>query len=237
MAVLSLRSEPAKNRLLGCLNTQERDRLLALMQVVELKPRQIIQLSGGPLEMVYFPVTAAIALVCVMADGRSTEVGLVGNEGMVGLPALLGNREQPFETVVQIPGTALRIGPNALSDEAHGSLQLEELLLRYTQVFLNQVTQEAACRGHHSVRQRLAKWLLTICDATQIDQFRVTQEFLGQMLGVGRPRVSLAAAAFQQAGLIHYQRGMVTLTDRGGLETTACECYQIIRDEYDHLLA
>lgn len=229
------RPELAENRLLSCLPQPEREHLLALMQTIQLRPKQIIQLSGESIGMVYFPITAVLSLVSILADGSSVEIGAVSNEGMAGLPALLGAGAQPFEMVVQIPGTALCMHSAAFSHAAHICPRLEDLLLRYTQVFLDQIAQGTACRAHHSIRQRLAKWLLTTHDGVRADQFPVTQQFLGQMLGVGRPRVSLAAGAFQRAGLITYCRGAITIVDRPRLEAEACECYRVIRSEHDHL--
>ncbi|MGZ6983084.1 MAG: Crp/Fnr family transcriptional regulator, partial [Ilumatobacteraceae bacterium] len=225
-----------ENQLMVHLPQSEREHLHALMQIVELKSDQIIQLGGVPIGMVYFPITAVLSLVSILADGSSTELGMVGNEGMTGLPALLGTWVQPFEVVVEVPGKAYRMRSTVLVHEAHVCAPLEDLLLRYTQAFLDQVAQGAACRSHHSLKQRLSRSLLTIDDSVRADRFQLTQELLGRMLGVGRPSVSLAAEALQQAGLITYRRGAITVIDRPGLEATTCECYGLIRDRYDRLI-
>jgi CRP-like cAMP-binding protein len=231
------RQELAENRLLSSLPQLEREHLLALMQTVCLRPKQIIQLSGESIGMVYFPITAVLSLVAILTDGSSTELGTISHEGMAGLPALLGAGAQPFEMIVQIAGTAHRMHSSALSNEARICPLLEDWLLRYTQVFLDQIAQGVACRGHHSVKQRLARSLLTAHDSVQADRFQLTQEFLGQLLGVGRPSVSLAAEALQQTGLIKYCRGAITVIDRPRLEEATCECYHVIREEYDRLFS
>ncbi|HEX8036461.1 MAG TPA: Crp/Fnr family transcriptional regulator [Ktedonobacterales bacterium] len=229
-------SELDENQLVAHLPQSVREHFRAIMQIVELKSDQIIQLGGVPIGMVYFPITAVLSLVSILADGSSTELGMVGNEGMAGVPALLGTWAQPFEMVVQVPGTAYRMRSTALSHEARNCAPLEVLLLRYTQAFLDQVAQGAACHSHHSLKQRLCRSLLTIDDSVQADRFQLTQELLGRMLGVGRPSVSLAAESLQHAGLITYRRGAITIIDRPGLEATTCECYGFIRDRYDRLI-
>jgi CRP-like cAMP-binding protein len=229
---------PAEGRFLACLPRRERERLLAALQPVQLTCKQIVQLSGEPSQMVYFPLTAVLSLVGTLTDGSSAELVTVGNEGMAGLSAVLGYEEtQPFEMTVLIAGTALRMPSSALAREARLSAPLEDLLLRYVKVLLDQIAQEVLCRGHHSVRQRLAKSLLAIGDQVHACQFPVTQELLGRMLDVGRPRVSLAADAFRQSGLIHYRRGQIDLLDLPALEAVACECYQIVRDRLVRLLS
>jgi CRP-like cAMP-binding protein len=237
MSALSKWAQPAENRLLGALSPQEQAHLLPLMHTVSLKRKQTIYLSGESVWSVYFPVSAVLSLVSVMADGTSTEVGMVGSEGMAGLPAFLGARSEPFEMVVQVAGTAHCMSATRLSDEAHHSIPLRDLLLRYAQAFTAQVAQGTACRGHHSLRQRMAKWLLMIRDGIEADQFRMTHELLGQMLAVGRPRASLTAKWLRDDGLIGYRREIVTIIDRPGLEAAACECYRVVKNEYDRLLA
>lgn len=228
-------AQVGENQLVAALPLRDRACLLSKVQVVQLRYRQVVQFSGERIGVVHFPITAVLSLMSVMSDGSSTELGIVGSMGMAGLPALLGTYAQPFEMVVVASGTAYQMSASTLDEATHHSVSLESLLLRYAQVFFNQVAQGIACTSHHSVRQRLARILMTLHDNTQMDRLRVTQEFLGQMLGVGRPRVSLASTALQHAGLIQCSRGITTVLDRSGLAAVACECYQIIREEYDHL--
>jgi len=236
MKVCSGRSaQMGENQLLAALPLRERESLQLMMTVVQMTYRQLIQLSGEQMGVVYFPITAVLSLVSVMSDGSSTELGLVGNEGMAGLPALLGLGAQPFEMEVAVTGMAYRMPASALADAAHLSVPLENLLLRYTQMFLDHIAQGVACSTHHTVKQRLARLLMTIHDVAQADQLCMTQEFLSHMLGVGRPRVSLALAIFQGAGLIQCSRGSITVIDRSALSAAVCECYQITRDEYVQL--
>lgn len=228
-------AQMGENQLIAALPLRDRDNLQPMMTVVQMMHRQLIQLSGEQIGVVYFPITAVFSLVSIMSDGSSTELGLVGNEGMAGLPALLGLGAQPFEMEVVVTGTAYRMSASALADAAHLSVPLVNLLLRYTQMFLDRVAQGAACSTHHTVKQRLARLLMTVHDTIQADQLCMTQEFLSHMLGVGRPRVSLAMATFQETGLIQCSRGSITVIDRSALATAACECYQITRDEYIQL--
>src|SRR5258708_5824044 len=230
------RPQPTENHLLAALSAQERAHLLPMMQTVQLTRNQMIHLSGDTIEAVYFPIPAALALVSILEDGSSTGIGTVGWRGMVGLPVLLGGGSTPFNVVVQVPGTARWMRTSAFDDEIGLDGPLDRLLLRYAQAFMSQVTQWMACDRHHAVKPRMATWLLTIRDSLTDDHLPVTHEFLARMLGVGRPSASLAAGALQEAGLIHYRRGSVSIIDVQGLESVACECYQIVRDGYDHLL-
>jgi CRP-like cAMP-binding protein len=237
MSALRTRAHPVENRLLGALSPQEQAHLLPLMHIVSLKRKQTIYLSGESMGSVYFPISTVLSLVSVMADGTNIEVGMVGSEGMAGLPEFLGARSEPFEMVVHVAGTGQCMSATCLSNEAHHSAPLRDLVLRYAQAFTAQVAQGTACLGHHSLRQRMAKCLLMIRDGIEADQFRMTHELLGQMLAVGRPRASLTAKSLRDDGLIGYRREIVTITDGQGLEATACECYRIVKDEHDRLLA
>jgi CRP-like cAMP-binding protein len=236
MAALSLMPRPVENRLLAALPCAERQHLDSQMQMVQLKHKQMIHLPGESVRYVYFPVTAVLSLVSILKDGSSTEIGTVGNEGMAGLPALLGSGSDPYDMLVQVPGTAHRMLAGTLSEATGRPGPLRDLLLRYTQVFLDQVAQEVACGRHHVLKQRMASWLLMLRDRTDTEQLPVTHEFLGHMLGVGRPTVTLTAVELQRAGLIRYSRGSITILDRQGLEAATCECYRLIQAEYDRLL-
>ncbi len=175
-------------------------------------------------------------MLAMLADGRSAEVGVVGSEGMVGLPLLLGSNSSHVEAMVQAAGTMLRLHAGAFRRALEESAALRTLLLRYTLAFQQQVTQTAACNGHHALDQRLARWLLMAHDRAEDDEFPMTQEFLAMMLCVHRPGVTVAARLFQQAGLIRYGHGQMKVTDREGLEAAACECYGTVRRQFEQLL-
>ncbi len=236
VAIGTKRSQPTENQLLGILPSGEQDHLRPLMQTVRLKYKQAIYDEGSSIGVVYFPVTAVFSYISVLADGSSTEVGLIGNEGMAGLPAFLGAGWTSFNMLIQVAGIAHRMPVSTLVAETHGPGALRGVLLRYTQGFLTQIAQGTACGRHHTVRQRLAMWLLMVGDRVQADRFPMTHEFLGQMLGIGRPSISLAAAALQAEGLISYNRGAIVILDRPGLEQVTCSCYRLICDEYLRLL-
>ena len=224
-----------ENRLLASLPSEEQARLSSLMRLVQLKRNQPLYLAGQPIASVYFPLTAVISFTCILEDGRGAELCAVGREGMVGLPSVLEAQSSPFEASVQIAGTAQQLSARVLRDEAARFWPLQARLLRYQQAFLDQIAQSVACGRHHTVSQRMATWLLTASDRTSSARFPMTQEMLGFMLGVTRPRVSLAAEAFQKAGLIRYFRGIMTIVNRAGIEAEACECYRVIHDEYARL--
>lgn len=175
-------------------------------------------------------------MLVLLADGRSAEVGLVGTEGMVGLPLLLGSDRSAVEAMVQAPGTMLRLGAGAFRQALEDSPALRTLLLRYTLAFQQQVTHTAACNGNHPLDQRMARWLLMAHDRADGDEFPMTQEFLAMMLCVHRPGVTVSARLFQQAGLIRYGKGQMQITDREGLEGAACECYATVRRQFEALL-
>jgi CRP-like cAMP-binding protein len=208
-----------------------------MMGVVPLKLRQAIHRPGKTIRSVYFPVSVVLSQVSILADGSTTELGVVGHEGMAGLPALLGADSAPFQTMVLVPGLAHRISVDVFCQEAGRPGPLRDELLRYTQAFLSQVAQGMACSQHHSVERRLASALLSISDRAGSSPLPLTQELLAYILGVGRPSVTLNAATLQAAGLIRYHRGHIRITDRRGLETAACECYRVVRAEYERLLA
>jgi CRP-like cAMP-binding protein len=189
-----------------------------------------------PITAVHFPESGWASMLALLADGRSAEVGVVGSEGMVGLPLLLGSDSSHVESMVQASGTMLRLGAGAFRQALEQSPTLRTLLLRYTLAFQQQVTQTAACNGHHALDQRLARWLLMAHDRAGRDEFPMTQEFLAMMLCVHRPGVTVAARLFQRTGLIRYGHGQMTIIDREGLEDAACECYGIVRCQFDQLL-
>ena len=225
-----------RNRLLAALPADDLARLWPQFERLELDLREILLTPDKPIPAVYFPETGWVSMLALLADGRSAEVGVVGSEGFVGLPILLGSDSSAVEGMVQGPGTMLRLGAQAFRDALEHSSALRTLLLRYALAFQQQVSQTAACNGHHALDQRLARWLLIAHDRAEGDEFPVTQEFLAMMLCVHRPGVTVAARLFQQAGLIRYGNGMMTITDRAGLEAAACECYGAVRREFKRLL-
>src|SRR5690348_7866139 len=231
------RAASAENLLLATLTAEEREHLFSLLHPVALEdPRQIIYRAEDEIRCVYFPVTAVFSLASLLTDGYSTGVAIIAREGMSGIPALLGATSTPCETQVLVPGMAYRLRADVFRHEASLRPALRDLFLRYAQMFLDQITQTAVCRGHHTVRQRLASLLLRMRDGRAAEQLPVTQERLAETLGIGRPRVTLAAEGLQQDALIRYRRGSVLIAGADGLEAEACECYRLIRDKQVNLL-
>ena len=225
-----------RNRLLAALPPEDLARLWPQLEAVDLSIRHVLHAPDEPITAVYFHESGWCSMVAQLADGRSAEVGLTGTEGMVGLPLLLGSDTSPAEAMIQGPGTVLRLGAGAFRRALEESPALRTLLLRYALAFQGQVTQTAACNGHHALDQRLARWLLMAHDRAEADEFSMTQEFLAMMLCVHRPGVTVAARLFQQAGLIRYGQGRMVITDREGLEGAACECYGAVRRQFEKLL-
>ena len=227
--------ELTANRLLAALPQEDYARLAPHLEVVDLAFKELIYRPDEPIRFVYFPLDSVVSLLATMADGAVVEVASVGREGMVGLPAFLGARSLAGQSFAQIPGRAARLGADALQEAVAGGGPLRDLLQAYTQALFDLVAQSAACNRLHPLDERLARWLLMTHDRLGADRFPLTQEFMGQMLGVRRASVSTAAAILQRAGLIRYARGRITVTDRAGLEAASCECYGVIRREFDRL--
>ena len=198
------------------------------LEIVPLTPRTVLVESGAPLHHAYFPHGGVICLMAAMRKGGA-ETATVGPEGFIGFEALLGSRVASQRVLVQVEGTASRLPIQTLADAAHESASLRGLLLGYVQYFLIQVLQSVACNGLHSVQERFARWLLMAHDRAGTDSFRLTQEFLADLLGIHRPSVTIVARTLQAAGLISYSRGLITITDRKGLEEATCECYDMVR--------
>jgi CRP-like cAMP-binding protein len=198
--------------------------------------REVLHAPGKPITSVYFPETGYISMVAYMEDGDAAEVGLVGREGMVGLPILLGSDRDDLEAMVQNSGTALRMDAADLREELERLPTLRTLLLRYALVHHGQVVRTAACNGRHHTAERLARWLLMAHDRANGEEFAMTHEFLSMMLGVQRAGVTIAAGQLQKAGFIRYERGRIEVTDRPGLESAACDCYGMVRRAQDRLL-
>jgi CRP-like cAMP-binding protein len=232
---------PCQNRLLDALPEEERNRLFANMSRVALTPGQILYDSGIQSRHVYFPSTAIVSLLHVLEDGASAEVAVVGNEGAVGIALFMGGGAMPNRALVQSAGKACRISGThlALELERSGGRRsgaLQHLLLRYTQALITHMAQTAVCNRHHSLDRQLCRWLLLSLDRSPGNELIVTQELIANLLGVRREGVTEAAGNLQRAGLITYHRGHITVLDRAGIEARSCECYAVIRKEYDRLL-
>jgi CRP-like cAMP-binding protein len=225
-----------ENRLLDLLPRADTERLRPHLETVSISVKHVIYEPNGPIAHVYFPTSCVISLVTYLVDGSSVEMATIGLEGMVGLPIFLGADTMPSRAFGQVPGDALRITAAAFTAEVNRNGPMVRVLNRYTQALFNQVAQTTACNRVHLVEQRCARWLLQTHDRVGSDQFLLTQEFLAQMLGVRRSGVSAAAGLLQKAGLIRYARGRITVLDRPGLESAACECYGVIKREFDRLL-
>ncbi|HEY3641248.1 MAG TPA: Crp/Fnr family transcriptional regulator [Xanthobacteraceae bacterium] len=225
-----------RNRLLELLPANDFDRLRAYLEPVPLDYKFELYRAGKPIAFVYFPVTGVASIVTTMMDGSAAEVGTVGNEGMVGLPIILGDTVAPNDAYVQVPGTALRMPASALREALNGSSTMATVILHYVHALFNQIAQTAACNCFHTVEQRCCRWLLMTHDRVQSNQFSLTQEFLGMMLGVRRTSITLAANQLKRQDLIKYSRGHVTVTDRAALEQQSCECYAVSKREFDRLL-
>jgi len=236
MALRRGTATPGENRLLAGLPHEVRERLLPKLEPVSLEFRQVLAGPDGPAPHVYFPTSGVVSLVTYMADGQGAEVGIVGSEGVACVSAFLGGGHEAGRVFCQVPGEALRMEAGALREETRGGGPLSEALLRYAQALLVMVSQSTACNRLHTAEQRLCRWLLMTHDRAGGDQFAITQEFMADMLGVRRPTVSIVASALQEAGLIRYSRGKMTVADRAGLEGAACECYARVRDEFRRLL-
>ena len=192
--------------------------------------------SGSRLRHVYFPTTAIVSLLYVMKDGASAEIAIVGNEGLVGIALFMGGETTPSRAVVQSGGQGYRLKGQYIKQEFGRAAVLQQLLLRYTQALLTQMAQTAVCNRHHSIDQQLCRWLLLSLDRLSTNQLTMTQELIANMLGVRREGVTEAAGKLQAAGLIRYSRGHIAVLDRLRLEARACECYRVVKDEFDRLL-
>jgi CRP-like cAMP-binding protein len=228
-------SRPA-NRLLRALDPELFEAVRHFLEVVDLSARDPVYERGQPIDQVYFPIDAVVSVVADMSDGAVIEVATVGREGIVGIPALLQAENDEHRAFTQVPGRALRLSTPRFLELVEASKPFERLLHRYIQALITQISRSAACNRVHSIDERAGRWLLLTHDRAGRDEFPLTQEFLAQMLGVRRPSVTTAAGMLQKAGLIKYSRGRVTVVDREGLENASCECYRVIRDEYERLV-
>ena len=224
------------NHLLAALPTDEWARWEPLLEAVALPLGRVLYESGVTLNHAYFPTTAIVSLLYVMEDGSSAEIAVVGNEGLVGVSLFMGGESTPSRAVVQSAGLGYRLRSAALKEEFNRSGPVLHLLLRYTQALITQMAQTAVCNRHHSLDQQLCRWLLLSLDRLDGPELNMTQELIANMLGVRREGVTEAALKLQKAGLIKYSRGHITALDRPGLEARSCECYAVVKKEYDRLL-
>lgn len=227
---------PAQNRLLGALPREVWKRLCPAPASLTFALGDVVYEPGERMSYLYFPTSSVVSLIYTMADGDTAEMGLVGNEGVVGIALVLGGETTPNQAVVQVAGGALRMRADAMRAEFDRGGPFQAGLLGYTQALLTQISQTAVCNRLHSIEQRLARWLLMTRNRVASDEILMTQEVLAHMLGVRREGVTLAAHHLQEAGLIRYRRGHITILDRTGLEAASCECYRVVKDEFDRLL-
>jgi CRP-like cAMP-binding protein len=230
-------SRPVGNWLLDALSSDGYERLLTNLEPVSFSLGEVIYQSGAQIESVFFLTTSHVSLLYTMINGATAEMGLVGNEGVVGISLFMGGDTTPNRAVVQGAGNALKLQAMAMRTEFSRGSEFQHLLLRYTQALITQISQTAVCNRLHSVEQRLCRWLLMTRDRTQSDDLEMTQEFISNMLGVRREGVTHAAKALQQRGLIRYSRGHIQILDREVLEAGACECYAVVKEEHARLIS
>lgn len=232
----TLRLDPINNQLLAAMPDSERARLMPHLDPVEMPLGDVLYESGSAIRHVYFPTTSIVSLLHVMEDGASAEIAVVGHEGMVGITLFMGGISTPSRAIVQSAGRGFRLKADVLMQEFNRAGPVMHLLLRFTQALITQKAQTAACNRHHSVDQQLCRWLLLSLDRLHSDELVMTQELIANMLGVRREGVSEAAGQLHKSGLIRYKRGHITVLDRSGLEQRSCECYAVVKKEYDRLL-
>jgi CRP-like cAMP-binding protein len=227
---------PQQNHLLDALPEEDFLRIAPMLEYVEMPLGQALYESGGHLKHVYFPTTSIVSLLYVLESGASAEIAVVGNEGILGVSLFMGGETTPSRAVVQSAGYGYRLSSKHLKDEFNRGGNMMRLLLRYTQALITQMAQTAVCNRHHSVEQQLCRWLLLSLDRLSANELSMTQELIANMLGVRREGVTEAAGKLQRGGLIEYARGHIKVLDRSGLEKRVCECYQVVKTEFDRLL-
>ena len=236
MSVVKHTDDALMNHLIAALPADEFIRLKPNLEPVSLALGEVIYESGEQLEYIYFPTTAIISLLYIMENGSTAEIGMAGNDGLVGIALYMGGSTTPSRAIVQSAGNAFRMPSRALKDEFSRGGVFQKILLRYTQSLMTQISQTAVCNRLHTVEQQLCRWLLINHDLLQTNKLIMTHDLIANMLGVRREGVSIAAGNLQKKGLIKYVRGTITMLDRDALEHAACECYRVVKDEYDRLL-
>ena len=227
---------PRHNHLLAALPEHDCREWMALLEPVDMPVGQVLYEPGVALEHVYFPTTAIVSLLYVMQNGASAETAMVGNEGVVGISLFMGGDSTPSRAVVQSGGKGYRLPAKVMKDEFNRAGPVLQLMLRYTQALITQMSQIAVCNRHHSVDQQLCRWLLQSLDRSENNELVMTQELIANMLGVRREGVTETAVKLQQAGFIRYARGHISVLNRSGLEKRTCECYAVVKKEYERLL-
>lgn len=232
----TVKNDAVKNHLLAALPKPEFVRLEPHLESVPLPLGKVIYEAGDKMTHVYFPTTAIISMLYIMENGGTAEIGIAGNNGLIGSALFMGSESTSSRAVVQSTGNGVRIKAKPLQTEFDRGGLFQKLLLRYTQTLMTQISQTAVCNRLHTVNQQLCRWLLINHDQLETNKLIMTQELIANMLGVRREGVTIAAKKLQEQGLIKYVRGTITMLDREGLEAAACECYQIVMDEYERLL-
>lgn len=224
------------NRILSALPKDQFARLLPHLSTVRLERDEVVYITGDQIRYVYFPISGLMSLLSTTESGSTVEVAMVGNEGLIGLSVIFKNRMIPYEVTVQTETEAYRIKAEDLQGEFDRGEELHDLILRYLNVLIAEISQSALCHRFHTVEQALGRWLLMAQDRLNTDSLNLTQEIISHALGVPRTGVTMAAGALQRAGLIRYSRGKITIVDRARLEANSCECFRIIRDELNRFL-
>ncbi len=228
---------PMENRLLAALPKSELEQLQPHLELVSLSLGQVLYESGAQMTHVYFPTDCIISLLYLMENGATAEIGVTGYEGLIGIALFMGGQTTPNRAVVQSAGWAYKMSAKVLQAEFNKGGQFQQSLLRYTQALITQISQTAVCNRLHSVEQQLCRWLLLSYDRLHSDKLVMTHNLIANMLGVRREGITLAAKHLQARGVISYVRGTITLLDRSNLEATVCECYRVVKSEYDRLLS
>lgn len=236
MEIIQITSDPHQNHLLAALLEVDYNRLAPNLELVEMPLGKVLYESGEKLKYVYFPTTSIVSLLYILENAASAEIAMIGNEGILGISIFMGGDTTPSQAVVQSAGYSYRMQAQLLKNEFNRAGPVMRLLLRYTQALITQMTQTAVCNRHHTIEQQLCRWLLLSLDRLSANELIMTQELIANMLGVRREGVTDAAGKLQHAGLIKYSRGRILVLDRPSLEERACECYQVVKSEFDRLL-
>lgn len=226
---------PLQNRLLGALSEHEFQRIRPHLKLVHLELGQVLRKPGQQSTHVYFPVNSVVSLVYLLHDGRTGEIAVVGREGVVGISLFMGGGTTPSEAIVELAGDAFRLPGKIVTEEFFRARDLEQVLLHYTHALIAQMGQTAICNRHHTVEQQLCRWLLMLLDRLPSNEVNMTQELIAQMLGVRREGVTQAARNLRSENIIAYSRGRILVQDRAALEARCCECYEVVRKQYDYL--
>lgn len=236
LATISAQHSPFQNHLLAALPVETFERIGPHLELVPMPLGQVLYESGGQLQHVYFPTSAIVSLHYIMENGASSEIAGVGNEGVLGISLFMGGNSTPSRASVYTAGHSYRISARLMMEEFNRSGAMMHLMLRYTQALITQMSQTAVCNRHHSVEQQMCRWLLLTLDRSSSDELTMTQELIASMLGVRREGITETAGNLQREGLISYRRGHITVKDRSGLESHACECYAVVKKEMNRLL-